>query len=244
MKRNPPFKAVLFDKDGTLFDFQATWSKWIPHVLRIFTHGDRELARHVAAQLGFDSDAGEFLQDSPFVAGTPEVTIEVFIRQFPERSPSEIVRILAESSSAAEQVPAAPLQPLFEDLKRRNLRIGLVTNDREDGGEAHLRAAGCRGYFDFLAGSDSGYGAKPDPGMLLAFCSEFSIRPQDCLMVGDSPTDMVTGRNAGMTAIGVLTGVDSEESLTPLADAVLQDIGQIPDWLDSGFERRRGTAPR
>ncbi len=235
------FDGVLFDKDGTLFDFQASWSKWISHILNVFSRGDRKLARCTGAQLGFDTDAGRFLKGSPFVAGTPEVTFKVFVRQFPEKSPLEIARILAESSARAEQVPAVPLQPLLENLRRRKLRTGLVTNDLKKSAESHLRTAGCRSQFDFVAGSDSGYGAKPDPGMLLAFCSEFGIQPQNCIMIGDSPADMAAGRRAGMKAIGVLSGVYGTDSLSHLADAVLDDIGQIPDWLDSRSGGRRET---
>ena len=49
-------------------------------------------------------------------------------------------------------------------------------------------------------------------------------------MVGDSTHDLIAGRAAGMQTVGVLTGM-AEAELAPLADAVLPDIGHLPDWL-------------
>lgn len=233
MNNRTSFKGILFDKDGTLFDFQASWSKWMLQILDIFSPNDQELARHVGQRLGFDLDAGRFLPGSPFVSGTPEVAFEVFMTQFPEKSPAEIAQLLTETSDQAEQVPAVPLPELLDKLRDQNVTLGLVTNDLEDTAIVHLQAAKCRQHFDFVAGSNSGFGAKPDPGMLLAFCSEWGIKAQDCLMVGDSPSDMKAGRQAGMTTIAVLTGIDGKEILSPLADAVLDDIGQLPNWLDT-----------
>lgn len=244
MSGRPTFNGILFDKDGTLFDFQASWSKWMSQILDIFTRGDRELARHIGSLLGFDIDSQKFLPGSSFVSGTPDVAFQTFMNQFPEKTPSEIIQILTDSSDQAEQVPAVPLPALLNTLRNRSLVIGLVTNDLEDTAILHLQAAKCRHHFDYIAGSDSGYGAKPDPAMLLAFCSEFNIKAQNCLMVGDSPTDLQAGRRAGMTTIAVLTGIDGRDTLSPLADVVLDDIGQLPDWLNGQDPNRKDSPAR
>jgi phosphoglycolate phosphatase len=51
-------------------------------------------------------------------------------------------------------------------------------------------------------------------------------------MVGDSPQDMKMAMAAGLGArVAVLTGTAGPELLAPLADVVLQDIGELPGWL-------------
>jgi phosphoglycolate phosphatase len=50
-------------------------------------------------------------------------------------------------------------------------------------------------------------------------------------MVGDSTHDLHAGRAAGMRTIGVLTGAAVAAQLSPFADVVLRDIGEIPAWL-------------
>ena len=47
-------RAILFDKDGTLFDFQATWGAWAQRLLTEFSGNDRARADEMAQVLGFD----------------------------------------------------------------------------------------------------------------------------------------------------------------------------------------------
>jgi len=111
------------------------------------------------------------------------------------------------------------------------VRLGVMTNDTEYSARAQLGIAGVLDRFDFIAGFDSGFGAKPAPDPLLAFCDAVGVAPARTAMVGDSTHDLIAGRAAGMATLGVLTGMAGAEELAPHADAVLPDIGHIPDWL-------------
>ena len=93
--------------------------------------------------------------------------------------------------------------------------------------------AGVVDLFDFIAGYDSGHGAKPAPGQLYAYCKKTGLEPAQCVMVGDSTHDLDAGRAAGMRTIGVLTGPARQAELAPFADVVLPTIAAIPDWLIS-----------
>ena len=123
-----------------------------------------------------------------------------------------------------------PLEPCLSSL-RRAYRLGLVTNDSEAPARAHLANAGVLELFEFVAGYDSGFGAKPAPGQLLAFADRVGVAPDAVAMVGDSAHDLLAARAAGMVAVGVLTGVAGEAELSGLADVVLPDIGHLEGWL-------------
>ena len=57
-------------------------------------------------------------------------------------------------------------------------------------------------------------------------------RPEEVAMVGDNRHDLEMARAAGAgAAIGVLTGNSSFDDLSPLADAVIRSIADLPDWL-------------
>ena len=90
----------------------------------------------------------------------------------------------------------------------------------------------------FVAGYDSGYAPKPQPGQILAALEHMGVGAGEAAMVGDSSHDLLAGRAAGVRTIGVLTGTASRTDLAPLADVVLDDIGAIPDWLDGLTGRR------
>ncbi|MEO1027041.1 MAG: HAD family hydrolase, partial [Pseudomonadota bacterium] len=129
------------------------------------------------------------------------------------------------------QQPAVQLRPCLEALAAERY-LGLVTNDSETPARAHLAQENIADLFTFIAGWDSGYGAKPEPGQLLAFCEITGISPAATIMVGDSRHDLMAGRAAGMGTVGVLTGVAGETDLADLADVVLPDIGHLAGWLD------------
>lgn len=223
--------GILFDKDGTLFDFHATWSVWAHGVIHELATGDPAVMDRLAQEIHYDLDARRFRPTSPIIAGTNREAAECLGRALPGRAVEEIEDHLMMSSGTAPLAPAVPLAPYLEGLAARGLRLGVMTNDTEYGARAHLGAAGVLGHFDFVAGFDSGYGAKPAPGPLLAFARAMALEPARVVMVGDSTHDLIAGRAAGMQCVGVLTGTATRGDLEPLADIVLPDIGHIPDWL-------------
>lgn len=222
-------EAILFDKDGTLFDFQATWSDPFRAFLeRVAPEGGR---KPTAEALGYDLANGAFRPDSVVIAGTTDDVARV-LSPVTGRGAAEIIRMLDEAGSAARQKPAVPLRPCLTSLKT-TYRLGLVTNDSEAPARAHLAQEDILDLFEFVAGYDSGFGAKPEPGQLLAFADRTGIAPAATLMVGDSRHDLHAARAAGMVPVAVLTGVARADDLADLAHVILPDIGHLERWLET-----------
>ncbi len=226
-----PIDALLFDKDGTLFDFAATWGAFGRVALERLSVGDTQLASEMGKAIGFDYAEETYEADSIVIAGTVDEVAEVLQPHLPETPRSELVDTLNRASAEARQIPSVPLAPFLEGLRQAGLKLGVATNDGEMPALQHLESVGVRDHFDFVAGYDSGHGFKPGPGQLLAFAKHIDIDPSRIAMVGDSLHDLEAGRAAGMVTIGVLTGMAPAQMLEPLADVVLPDIGHIPGWL-------------
>lgn len=226
-----PVRGLCFDKDGTLFDFAATWEAWAKVFLRRAAKGDEQRATDIGMAIGFDLAAGKFARDSLVIAGTAAEVAEALAPHFNDLSVQAILAMINEEAARAPQQPAVPLRPLLEGFRARHLALGLATNDSEGPARAHLAAAGVTDLFDFIAGYDSGYGGKPAPGQLLAFAQAVGLPPEQIVMVGDSTHDLDAGRAAGMRTIAVLTGAATQQELAPHADTVLRNIGKIPAWL-------------
>ena len=233
-------RGVVFDKDGTLFDFRASWSGWAMNLLVELSRDDLNLARTVGARLGFDLDSGRFEAGSPLVAGTPQSILEELQREFSDWSDTEMASLIYTCSINAKMVEAVPLHDLLGNLHGRGYKLGVATNDAEGTAMAHLETAGVADHFDFVAGFDSVQNPKPEPDMLLAFCRETGIPPEETVMVGDSLSDMIAGINARMHTVGVLTGGEGRARLSSWADAVLDNIGLIPGWLEEANRRPDG----
>lgn len=225
-------KGILFDKDGTLFDFAKTWEAWANAFLTSLTQGDLARATMIGAAVGFDLAANRFATDSIVIAGTPGEVVDVLSPHVPEMSKAALIDLLNEEASRAPQSEVTPLIPFLEVLRARGLALGVATNDAEAPALAHLNKAGVTHLFDFIAGFDSGHGGKPSPGQLNAFAKTVGLAPNQIAMIGDSTHDLIAGKAAGMTRIAVLTGMASADELAPHADVVLPDISHLPNWLD------------
>jgi phosphoglycolate phosphatase len=227
-------EAVLFDKDGTLFDFATTWEAFANAFLMRVTGGETARATALGHQIGFDMASRSFASDSIVIAGTPDEVAGALRPHLPGFGHADLVDLLNLEAAAAPQVEAVPLAPFLDRLRHAGLKLGVATNDAEAPARAHIGSAGVLDRFDFIAGSDSGHGAKPDPGQLLAFCAAVAVVPGRAVMVGDSTHDLIAGRAAGMATVAVLTGMAGPAELSPLADVVLPDIGHLPEWLRLG----------
>ena len=74
---------------------------------------------------------------------------------------------------------------------------------------------------------------KPKPKFLLEAAREYGLDLSRCFMVGDRPSDIQCGRNAGTTTILVMTGAGQEtlDAHSVAADQAAGDIGAAADWI-------------
>ena len=221
-------KGLLFDKDGTLFDYQTTWGPWAENFISEVSDGDVKIAHQIATTLGFNQDKGRFLPTSKFIAGTTEEVLEVVLSAIPSMSINTLEKIYFDSTAKATLSPPVPLKPLLHQFKRNKIKIGVATNDHETTAINHLSRANIKEDFDFIVGYDSGFGSKPEPGMLNAFCNTTGLKSHEIAMVGDTLHDLEAGQRANMLTIGVLTGMATREELETKATVVLNHIGEIP----------------
>ncbi|MEM7268471.1 MAG: HAD family hydrolase [Pseudomonadota bacterium] len=228
-------KGVLFDKDGTLIDFTATWRDVIDDLAAEVSGGDEALAADMCAAIGYDVKTGVFLPGSPIVAGSVDVIASLIAELAPRHSAVEIEDIAnraALSMGADDLAPAPGLKQCIAWLQAQGVKLGVATHDGEDAARANLKTLGVFEAFDFIAGYDSGHGHKPGPGMPQAFAAHIGAAIEEVVMVGDSVHDLGAGNAAGCRySVGVLTGPATEAELGPLADIVLPSIADLPDFL-------------
>jgi len=226
-------RGVIFDKDGTLFDFQSTWGIWTSQVLVRIAGSDGLLLEQLARSLGYDTKTRRVLPGSVIVAGTPMEIAAVIHSQIPTMGQSQICDWLNEEAETAPQVLVTDLHRLSAELRRIDLGLCVMTNDAEGPARAHLASVQVLELFDLVIGSDSGFGAKPQAAPLLALADKMDIPAAACIMVGDSTHDLRAGRAAGMRTVAVLTGLAEAAELAPLANAVLPDVSHLPAWISA-----------
>ena len=226
-------RAILFDKDGTLIDFDATWGPAAYEVMRALAGADEEAFAALVRVSEYIVPERRFLPTSPLVAGSSASYGPLWAQALKRRPSPAFYREMDELFGYWGLRSLAPIgrpADLADRLVRHGFRLGIATNDSCAGTEASLAPhAPVLACFDFLAGADSGYGAKPGPGMALAFCAATGLAPREVAVVGDAVHDLAMGRAAGVgLTVGVLSGTSGREDLAALADIVVASVADLP----------------
>jgi len=227
-----PIRAVLFDKDGTLLDYARTWTPINREVALLAARGDVRLAATLLALGGQDPLTGSIEPGSPLAAGTHHEVADVFAAHLGAATPPDLASAIQhafETGGARHAALVDDAQATITHLSAAGLILGVASNDTAGGIAASLgRHPGLLDHFRFLAGCDSGHGAKPEPGMALAFAAATGINPREIAVVGDAVHDLEMGRRAGYgLRVGVTGGTSPSAALQPHADVVIDRLADI-----------------
>ncbi len=228
------YSGIVFDKDGTLLDFNKTWLPIYLYAAQEFADGDPALASELLNSHGYLAEQNRFVGGSLLAAGNNRQIAEEWAAQTGKSDRVEdIGRRLEEifrEQGALRATPVDRLADTLSRLKQSGCKLGVATADSYQGIISTLQSFDVLDHFDFLAGYDSGHGLKPGAGMVLAFCRHLQLDAAEVAVVGDNRHDIEMGRNAGVgLCIGVLTGTSTRDDLEDIADLVLNDIGDLPE---------------
>lgn len=228
-------KGVLFDKDGTLVDFHKTWRALADLMALHAAEGDRARADMLLEAAGYDHEAGCFRADSAFAAGTNADIVAIWYRDASDARRREMVLHFDEvtaAEGARSSVPLPGCREAIASLHDSGFRLGVATNDSTSGAEKTLLALGIAQMFDAAYGYDAVANPKPAPDTIQAFGDLTGLKPAEIAMVGDNRHDLEMAKAGGAgLAVAVLSGTGTRESLSPLADVVLDSIVDLPEFL-------------
>ena len=230
-----PVKAILFDKDGTLIDFNGTWFALYHKLSMEVANGDMELASELLVRGGYDPAGHTFLAGSELAAGTTPGIVRLWLPDAPDGEIDAWCQRLNRACLEDGPLAAVPVDGLEETLlllHGAGIKLAVVTNDLEQAAENTMQRFGVRHLFSAVLGYDSVPDPKPAAGPVLKFCRDHDCHPSEVLVIGDNGHDIEMARNANAGfAIGVMTGTGTREVLSQGSDAVLDSIADLPEWL-------------
>lgn len=97
------------------------------------------------------------------------------------------------------------MEEVLQTLKARGIRTAIVTNKPHDAAEEILHRY-FEGLIELSQGAQDGIPTKPHPALCEKVLAEFQLKPEECIYVGDSDTDIDTAKNAGMLPVSVTWG--------------------------------------
>ncbi len=121
--------------------------------------------------------------------------------------------------------------PLLLDLKERGHLLTVATGKSRRGLDEALQAVELKGCFDSSRTADETAG-KPHPRMLHELMSEFGVKPERTLMIGDTTHDLQMALNAGCASVGVSYGAHEPSAFEPLKPRVVaHSVQELQRWL-------------
>jgi phosphoglycolate phosphatase len=230
-------RAILFDKDGTLLDFHASWSRAYRELAMELCGGDEARACAMLEAGGMNAATGHVVGGSVLAAGN---TVDIVNHWFPNlaraahRTMVERFDAIFYRNGVSFSAPVAGAPETLAALAERRILMGVGTSDSTAGSKATFERLGLATYLPHVFGYDSVARPKPAPDIVLAFADAVSVPAAEIAVVGDNTHDleMAHAAEAG-AAIAVLSGNGTREQLEPLADAVLNSVCELPAWLDS-----------
>lgn len=205
------YKACIFDLDGTLADTV-------------------ESIAYVANQLLVEFGApAQPIEDYKYHAGDGG---NVLMERCMRAAGADMSRLEEGQRRYRENFAKDPLYKVtvfdgmkeaLDVLKKRGVRLAVLSNKPHQAAVLAIRGLFGEDTFEIVQGLEEGMKKKPDPSGAFKIAEEFQVKPEECMYVGDTNTDMQTGKAAGMYTIGVLWGFrDRKELEENHADIIIE----------------------
>ncbi len=224
---SPSLRALIFDFDGTLVDASEAICYSFNAVFEKLGHEQVECA------------------DIRRMIGRP--LREMFRSFFPDASPDDIERYVAEYRSVFRPVSVGLSRPLpgareVIPLLAERFSLAIVTSRAGAGTKRILEAIGLLHSFSVIVGIEDVIRAKPDPEPVVKAINQLGIEAAAVAMVGDTPDDIQAAKAAEVLAIGIASGAFSPEELSAAgADGVVNSLQDLAEGLGRGQFRGHNT---
>ena len=208
-------KLIIFDFDGTLGDTRANIVLTMQETLRALGYpvSDEDT---IAATIGLTLEDG-FRELIPGLTDADTLRCADFYRELFELNRKKMVPKLFPH-----------VDETLRSLKDRGFILTVASSRQSGSLKGFLHDMSVEDCISFVLGADSVEKAKPDPEPVLKTMQEMDIPPEESIVVGDMPVDIIMGRRAGTSTVGVTYGNSSREALAEAgADMIIDDISEI-----------------
>lgn len=211
------FKACIFDLDGTLTDSVESIAYSANRALEAYGFKPNPVEEY---KLYAGDGADKMLERSLIAAGDTDL---VYIEQVKEK-----YKELFEKDCTYKVTPYEGIVELLQILKDKNIKLAVLSNKPHNRAVDVVETVFGKDYFDIIMGQSKHIKRKPSPDGALIIADELGLLTSECIYIGDTNTDMITGKAANMFTVGVTWGFrDRQELEDNNADYIIDNPLQL-----------------
>lgn len=204
-------KAVVFDLDGTLSDSIHSIKYCADRALEPLGYGPFSTEQYKY----FVGDGAANLIRRALAAGGDDEG-----RHFDEAF--DRYKELFAVDCMYQVKPYDGIEELLKELKSRGLKLAVLSNKPHAETILVIETLFGKGCFDVIQGQVDGVPIKPDPAGVFSILEQLEYKVEEILYLGDTATDMKTGKSAGAFTVGALWGFRKRPELEEArADAII-----------------------
>ncbi len=220
---NMNIKLCIFDLDGTLTDTIDTIAHFVNTALAKFGYGSIEAQRY---KLLVGDGAKNLIMRALETLGVEDNNHEILNKVLPYYNEIYNADFLYKTTVYNG------IEELLNKLKSAGIKIAVLSNKPHNTTERVLQGMFNNELFDIWFGARDGIALKPSPEGVYEIIETIGVTKEECLYIGDTMTDMQTGKNAGLFTIGVLWGFrDRQELEAAHADLIVEKPDEIADFI-------------
>ena len=206
------YKCCIFDLDGTLVNSIYAIQKSVNDTLSYWNM--REISVE-ESRLYVGDGYKKLLERSLIACGDKELThYEEALVRYME---------LFDRHCMHRVEPYPGIRKLLEELKKRGVRLAVFSNKPHAMTVRNIEGVFGEGYFDRILGQKEEIPKKPAPDGAWMIADGLGVDRRRCLYLGDTNTDMRTGKNAGFDTVGVTWGFRPREELLSFQPEFIAD---------------------
>jgi len=198
-------KAVVFDLDGTLVEFNLNYKRLRSDVINFLSK------QGLPISLFSTNDRMASIVEKTKRLMTNNGRSNEKIRETEKNIFSIVDQYEMEAARTTRMAPG--VIPTLKALKERSIKIGIFTLSGRRSTEYILNRFHIKEFFDAIVPREDATEAKPDPEHLRLVLKMLNVNPQKTMVVGDSETDMVCAKQLNAIAVGVLNKRTSVDQL-------------------------------
>lgn len=218
-------KLCIFDLDGTTVNSLRSIAYFANATLARF--GQRTFTvdeyRHLAG-----GGAKKLIRNLVTASGAPEELYEPMLHDW-------VTSYDADFMYLTEAYPG--ISEMLASLRAAGVHTAIVTNKHGSTADkiVHTLFGSDGALVEVCVSDHPGMMLKPAPDELLRLARRFGLAPGECAYCGDHGIDMRTGKNAGMTSVGVTWGFHTRDELLEAgADLIADTPRQITEYITGG----------